>query len=182
MSVQEFLDAELASPVKHEYLGGTVHAMSGGRNVHNLVATNISTALGSQLRGQRCRTFNSDTKIRIRLTGHTRFYYPDVSVICRLNPAHEVYQDEPVVIVEVLSDSTRRTDLGEKKDAYLSISSLAVYLVVEPEAAAVVAYRRTDEGFVREIWEGLTVSVPLPEVGVELPLSEVYDGVELSDP
>ncbi|MBT9583130.1 Uma2 family endonuclease [bacterium] len=178
LSVQEYLETERNSPVKHEYLGGVVYAMSGARNVHNLVATNISAALWSQLRGQPCRTFNSDTKIRIRLPGQTRFYYPDASVVCRPNPPQEVYQDEPAVIVEVLSESTRRTDLGEKKDAYLSIPSLAVYLLVETSTPALVAFRRTDHGFVREVWEGLDATLPLPEIKVELPLTEIYDGVE----
>ena len=116
VSVQDYLEAELDSPVRHEYLGGVVYAMSGGRNVHSQVATNATAALWSRLRGQPCRAFNSDTKIRIRLPGHTRFYYPDVAVVGPPNPPQDVYQDEPVVIVEVLSDSTRRTDMGEKKD------------------------------------------------------------------
>jgi len=178
VSVQEYLDAELDSPVKHEYLGGVVYAMSGARNIHTAVASNILAALWSRLRGQPCRALNSDTKIRIRLPGHTRFYYPDVSVVCRPNPPDEVFQDEPTVIVEVLSDSTRRTDFGEKKDAYLSIPSLAIYLLVEPDSPAVVGFRRSDQGFVREVWQGLESTLSLAEIGVELPLTEVYEGVD----
>ncbi len=178
VSVQEYLDAELDSPIKHEYLGGVVYATSGARNIHTLVASNILAALWSRLRGQPCRALNSDTKIRIRLPGHTRFYYPDVSVVCRPNPPDQVFQDEPTVIVEVLSDSTRRIDFGEKKDAYLSIPSLAIYLLVEPDSPAVVGFRRSDQGFVREVWEGLENTLSLAEIGVELPLSEVYEGVD----
>ena len=178
VSVQEYLDAELDSPTKHEYLGGVVYAMSGAKNIHTLVASNILAALWSRLRGQPCRALNSDTKIRIRLPGHTRFYYPDVSVVCRPNPPDQVFQDEPTVIVEVLSDSTRRIDFGEKKDAYLSIPSLAIYLLVEPDSPAVVGFRRSDQGFVREVWEGLENTLSLAEIGVELPLSEVYEGVD----
>ena len=111
-------------------------------------------ALGSRLRGRRCRPFNSDTKIRIRLPSHVRFYYPDASVVCHQNPPDDSFQDEPVVIVEVLSRATRRIDDGEKKDAYLTIPTLAVYLLIEQETAAVVAYRRTEKGFVREVYEG----------------------------
>ena len=181
VSVQAYLNAELGSPVKHEYLGGVVYAMSGARNLHNLIATNTTAVLWSQLRRQRCRAFNSDTKIRIRLPGHTRFYYPDVSVVCRSNPPLDAYQDEPALVVEVLSESTRRTDMGEKKDAYLSIPSLAVYLLVEPDTPAVVVFRRTDEGFVREVWKGLETTLQLPEIGVDLPLAEVYEGVEFSE-
>ena len=77
-----------------------------------------------------------------------------------------------------MSASTRRIDGGEKKDAYLTIPSLSVYLLVEPDQPAVVAYRRTPEGFVREIYEGLDAVVPLAEIDVELPLADVYEGVE----
>lgn len=183
VSVAEYLEAELSSTVKHEYLGGIVYAMSGGRNLHNLVATNATSALWARLRDQPCRVFNSDTKVRIQLPGHTRFYYPDLSVVCQPNPLQDVYQDAPAVVVEVLSDSTRRTDLGEKKDAYLSILSLFAYIVIEPKAPAVIVFRRSDQGFVREAWQGLDAVLPLAEIGVSLPLAEIYANVEFpADP
>ena len=125
-------------------------------------------------------TVQFNTKIRVRLTSHVRFYYPDVSVICKSNRPDESFQDEPVVVVEVLSRKTRRTDLGGKKDAYLSIPSLSVYLLVDQELAAVVAYRRTEQGFVREVYADLSDVIPLDEIGAELPLAEIYDGVEFS--
>ena len=177
VSVDEYLAGELVSPVKHEYWGGVLYAMAGAKNVHNLIATNATIALGSRLRGQPCRPYNSDTKIRVRSATHVRFYYPDVSVVCRSNPPDDSFQDNPVVIVEVLSKGTRRVDEGEKKEAYLSIPSLMVYVLVEQETAALVAYRRTDQGFVREVREGHDEVLPLPEIGVELRLSEVYEGV-----
>jgi len=180
ISVEEYLAAELISPVKHEYLGGVVHAMAGARNVHNLIASNTLVALGSRLRGRHCRSFNSDTKIRVRLPTQVRFYYPEASVICRLNPADDSFQDEPVVIVEVLSRRTRRIDTGEKKDAYLTIPSLSVYLLIEQDIPAIVAYRRTEHGFVREVYDGLGAVVPLSEVEIVLPLAEVYEAVEFS--
>src|SRR5947209_16181890 len=138
VSVDDYLEDELNSPVKHEYLGGVVYAMAGARNAHNLIASNTLVALGSRLRGKRCRAFNSDTKIRLRLPHQVRFYYPDVSVICRPNPQSDSFQDEPAVLVEVLSKRTRRIDEGEKKDAYLTIPSLCAYLLVEQETATVV--------------------------------------------
>lgn len=85
-----------------------------------------------------------------------------------------------LVIVEVLSKRTRRIDEGEKKDAYFSISSLAVYLLVEQESPNVVAWRRTEGGFVRETYSGATKTVPLKEIDTELSLSELYEGVEFS--
>lgn len=180
LSEEQYLQAELASPVKHEYLGGVIYAMAGANNVHNLIATNTSTALGYRLRGSRCRPYNSDTKIRVRLPQQVRFYYPDVSVVCRSNPPGDSFQDEPVVLVEVLSSRTRRVDEGEKKDAYLTIPTLGVYILLEQGAPALVAYRRTTSGFIREEFNGLDAQLILPEIGIELPLAEVYDGVEFA--
>ena len=180
VSVEDYLAGELNSPLKHEYLGGAVYAMAGARNARNLIATNTVVAVGSRLRGRRCRPFNSDTKIRIQLPGHVRFYYPDVSVVCRPNPQTDSFQDEPAALIEVLSRATRRIDEGEKKDAYLTIPSLGVYLLVEQEAPAVVALRRTAHGFVREVYQGLDAVIPLPEIEMELPLAEMYDTLDFA--
>jgi Uma2 family endonuclease len=127
VSVDDYLAGELRSPVKHEYLNGVLYAMAGARNAHNRIASNVLARLDARLMGHRCQAFNSDTKIRIRIAAQTRFYYPDVSVVCRANPPEDSFQDEPVVITEVISRKTRRTDEGEKKDAYQTIPSLKVY-------------------------------------------------------
>src|SRR5260370_33049682 len=180
VSVDDYLAGELVSPVKHEYVGGVVYAMAGARNAHNVIASNTLVAAGSRLRGRPCRPFNSDTKIRVRLPTQVRFYYPDASVSCRPNPQTDSFQDEPAVLFEVLSRYTRRTDEGEKKDAYLTIPSLGVYVLIEQETAAVVAFRRTKDGFVREVYQGLDAALPLGEIGVDLPLAEIYEAVELA--
>jgi Uma2 family endonuclease len=180
VSVDDYLAGELVSPVKHEYLGGVVYAMAGARNAHNIIATNTLVALGSRLRGRTCRPFNSDTKIRVRLPAHVRFYYPDASVICRPNPQTGSFQDEPAALVEVLSRRTRRIDEGEKKEAYLTIPSLGAYLLIEQDAPAVVVFRRTEHGFVREVHQELDAVLPLPEIEIDLPLAEIYESVEFS--
>jgi Uma2 family endonuclease len=180
VSVEDYLRGELNSPVKHEYLGGVLYAMAGARNAHNIIGTNIVGALYARLRGRPCRPFNSDTKIRVRQPTHVRFYYADASVICRPNPQSDSFQDAPVVIFEVISRGTRRTDEGEKKDAYLTIASLDVYVLVEQHTAMVVVHRRTDNGFVREVYEGLDAVIRLGEIGTDLPLAEVYEAVEFA--
>ncbi|MGE0606291.1 MAG: Uma2 family endonuclease [Pirellulales bacterium] len=180
VSVEDYLAGELTSPVKHEYLGGVVYAMTGARNVHNLIATNATVGLGSRLRGGKCKAYNSDTKVRIRLPAQWRFYYPDVSVVCQPNPPDDSFQDSPIAIFEVLSKSTRRIDEGEKKDSYLTIPALCVYALIEQETAAVVVHRRTEQGFIREVYEGPDAILPLPEIKTELPLAEIYDGVAFS--
>lgn len=182
LTVERYLRMEATSAQRHEYVGGTIHAMGGGTNAHNLVASNLLVALATRLRPGPCRAYNSDTKIRIRLPGHTRFYYPDVSVVCQSNPADDHWQDLPVLVAEVLSAGTRRTDLSEKKEAYLALPSLSTYLMVETTTPAWVLLRRTDQGFVRELCSGLDAVCKLPELGLDLPLREVYDGLEFDAP
>jgi Uma2 family endonuclease len=178
ISIDDYLAGELVSPIKHEYLGGFVYAMAGARNAHNLIAGNVFASLHTRLRGNNCRPYNSDTKIRVRLPLQVRFYYPDASVICEPNPQDDSYQDRPVVVVEVLSRRTRRIDEGEKRDAYFTIPSLQAYLLVEQESPAAVAYRRSEQGFVPELYSGLKAVVPLTDIDIELPLAQIYEDVE----
>src|SRR6266446_5366653 len=118
ISAEEYLAGEELAPQKHEYLAGIVYAMAGATNAHNTIAVNLLVALGSQLRGHTCRPFNSDTKVRIRLADQTRFYYPDAQVVCHPNPPGDHFHDEPVIVFEIASESTRRIDEVEKRAAY----------------------------------------------------------------
>jgi Uma2 family endonuclease len=178
ISVQDYLSGEETSPVKHEFLGGVVHAMSGATNRHNAIAVSIIVALGSRLRGHPCQPFNSDTKVRIRLADHTRFYYPDAMVVCQSNPPDDPFQDQPVILAEVLSDSTRRTDLVEKRDAYLTIPSLQTLMFIEPDQPSALVLRRQPDGsFASEVHSGSEAVIALPEIAAELPLAEVYERV-----
>jgi Uma2 family endonuclease len=179
ISITDYLAGEGLSDVKHEYLGGTVHAMAGSTNRHSAISTNALTSIASQLRGKPCRPFGSDTKIRIEYPDHTRFYYPDALVACHMNPPTDHFQDHPAVVIEVLSDSNRRTDLGEKRDAYLTIPSLKALLFVEPDSPEVLVHRRKPEGgFAVEIFTGLDAVIPLPEIEAELPLSDLYERID----
>lgn len=181
ISIDDYLAGEEISAVKHEYLGGTVHAMAGATNRHNALAV---TALGlffGMLRGKPCQPFNSDTKIRTVFRGQTRFYYPDAMVVCHPNPTSDHFQDHPVVVVEVLSESTRRADLGEKRDTYLAMPSLQVLLLVESEEMAVTVHRRGPDGeFAVEYHAGVESIIPLPEIAAELPLAELYERAGLA--
>ena len=174
VSVQDYLVSEVRSPARREYVGGIPYAMAGACNAHNRIATNVLGAFWLRLRGTPCEPFNSDTKVRVRLPGEVRFYYPDAMVICRSNPEDDTFQDEPVVVVEVLSAETRRIDEGEKLLAYQAIPALRAYLMVEQHAPRINVFRRAPEGFLREVYEGLDLVVPLPEIGCELLLAEVY--------
>ena len=178
--VDEYLDGENHSERKHEYIDGVIYAMVGTSNAHNLVATNVTGLLHSQLRGKNCLVFNADAKVRVQLPSGTRFYYPDASVVCQPNRPEDTFNDAPVVIIEVLSESTRRTDEHEKREAYAAIDSLLVYVLLEQDSAAAVVYRRGAMGFVREVWLGREATIPLAEVGCELRLCDAYDNVVLA--
>ncbi len=180
VSVEEYLAGELASDVRHEYLGGCVYAIAGAKNVHHVVASTIQGLLFASLRGGLCQVFNSDTKVRIRLSTQTRFYYPDAMVVCDSNSPDETFQDQPVLMAEVISEATRRIDEIEKREAYFTIPSLNTYLLVETDQPKVVVHRRTSEGFVPELYEGRDAVIPIDDLGIELPLAEVYERVEFS--
>jgi Uma2 family endonuclease len=181
LTISDYLVGEELSEVRHEFFGGTVHAMAAANNQHNAIAVNALGFLLTKLRGKLCRPFNSDTKIRIEYPDHTRFYYPDALVVCHSNPSTDHFQDQPVVVIEVLGTSTRRTDLGEKRDAYLTIPSLKVLIFVESETPDIILYRRKPEGgFAIEAHSGLEAIIPLPEIDVTLPLAELYERVEFS--
>jgi len=181
ITIDDYLSGEQESTIKHEYLGGVVYAMVGARNAHNMIASNVQGTLFGQLRGHKCRVFNSDTKIRVRLTNQTRFYYPDVSIICHPNAQSDVFQDQPSVIVEVLSESTRRIDDGEKRDAYLTIPTLTHYILLEQSSPAAIVYERGEPGFKRRVHSDISDRIVMPDINVTLELATVYNGVEFSE-
>ncbi len=178
ISVEDYLSGEVHAQFKHEYVAGTVYAMAGGTYAHNLIASNVLGELHSQLKGKPCRALNSDSKVRIQTNRQTRFYYPDASVVCAENILQSSFQDKPTVIVEVLSEMTRRTDEGEKLDAYQTISALNVYVMFRQDSAGAVVYRRCGTEFQREVYSDHTAIILLPEIDVELRLASIYENVD----
>jgi len=176
--VQDYLAGELIARRKHEFVDGIVYAMSGGTVSHSRIAYNAIGTIHPQLRGKKCEVFNSDMMVRVRQSRGTRFYYPDLSVVCQPNPSNDTFQDAPGVIVEEISESTRRVDEYEKCEAYLSIDSLRVLILVEQSLPAAIVYRRHDEGFDREDYVGLDANIPLLEIKCQLPLTELFANVE----
>jgi Uma2 family endonuclease len=180
VTVDEYLAAEATSLSKSEYVDGWVRAMSGACVRHNQVKANCMIHLGRSLSGRRCRPFDSDMKLRIHRFGATRFYCPDLQVVCDSNPPTSVYQDSPVLIIEVLSPSTRRYDLDEKMNAYLQIPSLQCYIVLEQHQPIAIVMRRSEGGFLRQVIEGVDEAIPLPFLGCELAMRDLYDGIEFT--
>ncbi len=181
ISIDNYLAGEQQSTIKHEYLGGVVYAMVGARNAHNMIAANALVEIGRQLQGHKCRVFNSDTKIRVRMPSQTRFYYPDVSIICHPNPQSDVFQDQPSVIIEVLSESTRRIDEGEKREAYLTIPTLTHYILLQQSEPAAIVYERGEPGFDRRVLSSISDRIEISDIKVSLELAAVYSGVEFSE-
>jgi Uma2 family endonuclease len=181
VSISDYIASEETSGEKHEFIGGLVFPMGGFSNLHNTIATNSTVFLHSRVRGKAFQVLNSSTKLRIEFPDHTRFYYPDAMVVCKPNPPTDHFQDLSVVVIEVLSDSTRRADLGEKRDAYLTLPSLKVLMFVEPEKPSVSLHRRkSGGGFAIEHHVGLDAVIPLPEIDASLALADLYDRVEFA--
>ena len=143
---------------------------------------NVGATLSQLLKGSPCEPFGSDEKVKVQRPGDLRFYYPDVQVICNAVMDPHGVQDDPVLIVEILSPSTRRIDEHEKREAYLGLASLDRYLLVDQDRPCIVSYRRTATGFEREEFVGLEAVVPLPRLGIELPLREVYARMQFPAP
>jgi Uma2 family endonuclease len=179
-SVEEYLASEEQALIKSEYIDGWVRAMTGASIRHNCIQLNCLIQLGNQLRGKPCRPFDSDTKLRIDRGETKRFYYPDLQVVCQSNDPLSVFQDHPVLIVEVLSPSTRRYDLDEKMTAYLSVPSLEVYIALEQHQPIAIVMRRSAGGFLRQTIHGIDRTIELPFLECLLPMREVYEGIEFT--
>jgi Uma2 family endonuclease len=175
-SFDDYLTLEEDSIVKHEFLNGEAWAMAGGSPDHAAIAVNISTLLTVQLRGQPCRAYSSDLRIRVKATGLTT--YPDVSVICgppEIDPEDRKKQTatNPVVLVEVLSPSTEDYDRGEKLSQYQRIDSLQEIMLVAHDQRLVEVWRRSDGRWERHEFRGDAI-LRLESLACELPLTEVY--------
>ena len=178
VSIEDYLVGEAEARHKHEYVDGQIYAMVGGRYNHNLIASNVLAELHAQLKDSSCRALNSDSKVKVQTASKTSFYYPDVSVVCGDNIRDDVFQDQPAVVVEVLSPGTRRIDEGEKLQAYLQINSLAAYIMFEQDFAAATVYRRVDGEFQKTVVSGLEAKIALPDIVANLPLAAVYANVD----
>jgi Uma2 family endonuclease len=128
ISIEQYLEAELTAPVKHEYVAGHIYAMVGTSKVHNRIAINLTAALNSHLRGGPCQVFMADVKVYVK--NATAFYYPDVVVACDRGDGDPYVVTKPLLIVEVLSPSTERIDREEKLHNYRQLDSLEEYVLL----------------------------------------------------
>jgi Uma2 family endonuclease len=173
---QEFVDGEQNAQVKHEFIDGQVYAMTGTTDDHNSISGNIYVAMHQQLRGQPCKPFIADVMVK----AGTNMFYPDVMVICEADDADTSrVKHAPTVIVEVLSRSTRRTDITTKKIAYMNLPSLQEYLLVEQDKCEITVFRRNESW--ASTYYVIGDKVTLDSIDVTLTVEDIYERVNNDD-
>lgn len=180
VSSVEYLARERAAEAKHELVNGEIVAMSGASPVHNLITMNLGRRLGELVAAKPCVVLSSDQRVHVPATG--LFAYPDLTVVCgrpELHPEDDHTLVNPMVIVEVLSESTEAYDRGAKFAHYQSIASLEEYVLVSTGEKRVEHYRRQGSGqWLLTVHVGDEARVAFPALGGDLPLSSVYEKVD----
>lgn len=176
MTVAEFLAWEEKQEFRWEFDGFDPVAMTGASRTHEIISGNILVAVQSRLAGRRCRAFGANLKIEV--AGRVR--YPDAFVTCTPGPGTQTVVRDPVVVFEVLSDSTSRTDRIEKLREYGATPSIQRYVILEQGAIAAMIFVRKGTDLVAE---ALTAddTLHMPEIDVSVPMTEFYAGVEFED-
>ena len=177
LTIDNYLQLEEQSPVKHEYIEGQIYAMAGASDPHVTIAGNLFALLRSHVRGSGCRVYISDMKARIESLN--RFYYPDVMVTC--DPRDQetsTYKRFPTLIVEVLSDSTEAFDRGDKFTDYQALDSLREYVLINTKRQRVESFRRNEEGlWVLQSYTPEQTSFRLNSIDFEETLAALYEDV-----
>lgn len=185
--VEQYLEYEREADERSEYIDGEIYAIAGESSKHGDISMNLATSLGVQLRGTNCRGRIKDTKVRSGTLkerfGKGMISYPDVVVICGEPEYHDKHTDivlNPVVIIEVLSDSTADFDRGIKFTRYRMFNpTLTDYILVWQDEALVEHYTRQENGdwLLRE-FHGLEKSFRIDSINCSLALADVYERVE----
>ena len=172
LSVEEYLELEAKSPVKHDYVAGEIFALAGTTDRHNQLALNLVVALWASARAKGCRVFANDVKVR---TPGDVFYYPDVMVVCEEDP-DPLVKTKPCILAEVLSKSTELVDRREKLMAYQGVPTLQAYLLVGSVEERLESYVKQEDGWVREVVTNED-TIHLPCLDLSLSLADIYDGL-----
>lgn len=175
LTEDEYLSSELTSDVKREYIDGQVYAMAGVSHNHSFIAATIARKFGNHLEGTPCATFIADTKLRLGKD----YVYPDVLVDCSTLSGNDYFSSSPVIIVEVLSKSTRKMDTTAKLLRYINLPSLQEYVLIEQEFVSVQVLRKA------HAWQPdyyyLGDWVTFESIGLTLTVEEIYDRVDNAD-
>lgn len=184
LSPAEYLKLERESDVKHEYFNSDVFAMAGAKRNHNKIAANLSGLLWQHLKGRDCEFYPSDMRVFVGKFG--LYTYPDISVVC----GKPEFQDDvldtllnPVLLIEILSDSTEGYDRGRKFQHYRSIDTLREYVLVSQNDARIEKYVKQGDGFwVLSDAVGVESSIIFESIDCNISLAEVYDKIDFDEP
>ncbi len=186
---EEYLEQERQAEERHEYLDGLVYAMAGESPEHGIISVNLVRELSSKLRGGPCLTFAKDTKVRCgpdpEAPRSTKglFAYPDLVVVCGERRYHDKHRDvllNPTIIIEILSETTRDYDRGEKFERYRTwLPSLAEYVIVHQTESRIEHHQRQN----RDQWllttiDGLEATLDLSAITCSLALRDIYEGID----
>lgn len=176
MTMAEFLAWESRQELRHEFDGVQPVAMTGGTAAHSDIQRNLAISIGGRLRGTPCRFYGSDLKVQV--AGSIR--YPDGQVVCAPLPRGATLVHDPVVIFEVLGNGTAATDRIVKNREYEATPSVRRYVMLEQDRVAATVFARDGADWVGHLLTGEAAVLALPEIGLSLPLVELYEGVELA--
>jgi Uma2 family endonuclease len=176
LGVDDFLTWERRQELRYEFDGARIVAMTGGSLNHSTIATNIVTALERRLR-QPCRAYRGDVKIRAA----DSVRYPDAVVTCTPADGRSDLVPNPVVVFELLSPSTASVDRIVKNEEYRATPSIQRYVMVEQTRIGATVFTRIENNWIGTIIPG-DATLAMPELGVDIPLAEFYQGVDLPPP
>ncbi|MBF9223726.1 Uma2 family endonuclease [Hymenobacter ruricola] len=182
VSVDDYLALEFEAATRHEYANGRVWAMAGAEMVHNDINYNLNQVIGPQLRGKGCKANMSD--LRVQTKNRSGYLYPDTVVVCGTPMLSDEVRPRsltnPVLIVEVTSASTAERDHYEKFALYRHIISLRQYLMLSSEEVHAELYTLDEVGrWIYTETRDLSAVLDLSSISCQVPLAEVYAGVEL---
>ncbi len=175
ISVEAYLEGEKQAKLKHEYVHGSIYAMAGASDNHNRIVTNLTGQLYNASNQANCQLYSSDMKVRVH---DEVFYYPDFMAVCEEDKG-DYFKTRPCLIAEVLSRSTATTDKREKREAYLNISSLQSYILIDSEKQAITTYERTQEGWLECIHEA-DDSIKFGCLKTTLGVSDIYRNIQFA--
>lgn len=170
---EEYLELENISATRHEFYYGNIFEMAGITLIHNLMQKKIARILDGLLSMLGYESFTNDVKLMIEKDNV--YLYPDV-VVAKINEQtlSTYFIQNPILVVEILSDSTRKHDSTDKFIQYSKLESLQYYLLVEPEKHIVIVYEKLNGEWFSKPFTELTEEVKLPLLGVSFSLGEIY--------
>ncbi|HET7879253.1 MAG TPA: Uma2 family endonuclease [Acetobacteraceae bacterium] len=174
-----YLDWEARQPIRYELVDGQVHAMGDGTAEHDTIGNNLRAGLHAAMRGKRCRVHGPDLKVKAGTDGR----YPDALIDCGQRVVGALFAQEPVAVFEVLSKSTGWIDQTLKLRDYDATPSIRTYVLISQDEMRALVYTRDQSGQLgvqgAVLLEGADASVSIPEFGLSLPFSALYEGLEL---